>query len=103
MLRNPPLLLLEPFAALRTLRAAGVVLAYTLQNIGVGGRVSWFAGVRMTVAHAATSNTDVFDTVEILEGGNFGVSMKRGRKCIVNPFRSDVVAYRQTKQKSGSF
>lgn len=66
MLRDPPLLLFESGAALSALRSTGVVLAHALQDVGVGRRVGGLAGVRVTVAHATTSNTDVFDTVEVL-------------------------------------
>lgn len=70
MLRDPPLLLLITWAAFRALRPACIVLAHTLQYVGVCGGVCRLTRVRVTVAHAATSDTDVFNTIEVLVGEN---------------------------------
>lgn len=66
MLRDAPLLLLEPWTALRALRPTGVVLAATHQNIGVALWVRKHAVVGVPVAHAAAADTDVLDAVEVL-------------------------------------
>lgn len=67
MLRYPPLLLLEAWAAFSALRPAGVVLTHTLQDIGVGRGVRRLAVVGVSVTHAPTTDTDVFYTVEVLK------------------------------------
>lgn len=62
----PPLLLFESFATGSALGSASVMLASADQLL----RHLWVhyvTSIRMTVAHAPATNTDVFDGVEVLE------------------------------------
>lgn len=70
VLRDPPLLLFEAGAALGALRAAGVVLTPAYEDVALACRVRRVACVRVTVAHAPPTNTDVFDTVEVPPGNS---------------------------------
>lgn len=61
-----PFLLLEALAAGRALRSAGVMLApadQLLRHVGILN----IADVRVSVAHATTANTDVFDRIKVLQ------------------------------------
>lgn len=60
-----PLLLLESRTALVALNAAGVVLAATGQYAHRTQRILDIAGIGMAIAHAASSDRDVLDRVEV--------------------------------------
>lgn len=68
--RDPPLLLLEARAAHGALRPARVMLAAAHEDITFALRVCRVAVVRVPVAHAPTADTDVFDTVKVLNKQN---------------------------------
>lgn len=63
--RYSPLLLLEAFTASRALRPASVVLASAKQFLRQS-RVQHVASIRVSVAHAPATDTDIFDRVKIL-------------------------------------
>lgn len=73
-LRDPPLLLLETWTASGALRPAGIVLASTHQNAAVALRVRWVTSISVAVTHASASNTDIFNTVEVLENKIYKVN-----------------------------
>ena len=83
--RLSPLLLLKSFAASITLRPTGIMLALAEQLLWLV-RVKCITGIGVTIAHAPSSNADIFDGVKVLRNKKFSSETQRKVQNVENNY-----------------